>query len=307
MEASQAMHDRELTGRTALVTGVTRRAGIGAAIARELGRAGARLYVTFFPHYDRQQVWGVEPDEPESLLSELRSIADDVAGTELDLGQPDSPSALFRHALRRFGCVDILVNNAAHWEGGGISEVYAAQLDRHYAVNVRAAVLLCAEFARNKKPGTPGRIINITSGQNRSPMPGQIAYVVTKSALDALTLTLSSELAGSGTTVNAVDPGPTDTGWITDELRSELLRASPDGISPPARIGRLVRLLAGNDAASVTGQVIRAQATGILPHLRKDNGQQIAPREPPPRAFVPDAPEDRALDSLPELGSSGGR
>src|SRR5437773_12424611 len=93
-------------------------------------------------------------------------------------------------------------------------------------------------------------------------MPGQIAYVVKKAGLNALTLTLSSELAGCGITVNAVDPGPTDTGWISDELRSKLLQESPDGISSPEAIGRLVRLLAGDDAASSTGQVIRAKATG---------------------------------------------
>ena len=257
--AMQVMNSRELTGRTALVTGVTRRAGIGAAIARELGRAGARLFVTFFRQYDRKQVWGVEPNEPESLLSELRSTADDVAAIEMDLSEPASPAELFRQALQRFGSIDILVNNAAHWEKGGIDEVRADQLDRHYAVNVRASVLLCAEFARHKKPNTSGRIINITSGQNHNPMPGQIAYVVTKAALDALTLTLSSELAGCGITVNAVDPGATDTGWISDELRLKLLQESPEGISSPEAIARLVRRLAGDDATLITGQVIRAQ------------------------------------------------
>jgi 3-oxoacyl-[acyl-carrier protein] reductase len=266
------MNSRELTGRIALVTGVTRRAGIGAAIARELGRAGARLFVTFFRPYDRQQVWGVESNEPESLLSELRSITDDAAGIEMDLSQPASPAELFRQALQRFGCIDILVNNVAHWEKGGIGEVHADQLDRHYAVNVRAPVLLCAEFARNKKPHTPGRIINITSGQNRNPMPGQIANVVAKSALDALTLTLSAELAACGITVNAVDPGPTDTGWISDELRSKLLQESPDGISSPETIGRLVRLLVGSEGASITGQVIRAQAAGTAALVARGNG-----------------------------------
>ena len=267
----QLMNGRELFGRTALVTGVTRRAGIGAAIARELGRAGASLFVTFFRQYDQQQAWGVEPNEPESLLSELGSLAD-VAGTELDLSQPASPAELFRRALQRFGRIDILVNNAAHWEGGGISEVRADQLDRHYAVNVRAPVLLCAEFARHKQPDTPGRIINITSGQNHNPMPGQIAYVVTKAALDALTLTLGSELAGYGITVNAVDPGPTDTGWISGELRSKLVQESPEGISSPEAIARLVRLLAGDDAASITGQVIRAQAAGTAALFTKAAG-----------------------------------
>ena len=92
----QVMNSRELTGRTALVTGVTRRAGIGAAIARELGRAGAKLFVTSFREYDRRQTWGIEPGEPESLLTELRSIADDVAGIELDLSQAAAPAELFR-------------------------------------------------------------------------------------------------------------------------------------------------------------------------------------------------------------------
>jgi len=266
------MKGRELAGRTALVTGVTRRAGIGAAIARELARAGAKLFVTFFRQYDRQQVWGVEPNEPESLLGELRSITDYVAGTEMDLSQPASPAELLRQARLRFGCIDILVNNAAHWEAGGIDDVQAEQLDRHYAVNVRAVVLLCAEFARHKNPNTPGRIINITSGQNYNPMPGQIAYVVTKAAMDALTLTLSSELAGRGITVNAVDPGPTDTGWISNDLRSKLLQESPDGISSPEAIARLVRQLAGDDAVSITGQVIRAQAAGTAALFGKDAG-----------------------------------
>lgn len=266
------MNGRELTGRTALVTGVTRRAGIGAAIARELGRAGARLFITFFSHYDRQQAWGVQSNETEALLSELRSIANDVEAIEMDLSRPASPGELFRQALQRFGSIDILVNNAAHWEKGGIGEVDADQLDRHYAVNVRASVLLCAEFARHKQPNTPGRIINITSGQNSNPMPGQIAYVVTKAALDALTLTLSSELAGCGITVNALDPGPTDTGWISEELRSTLLRESPQGISSPETIARLVRQLAGDDAASFTGQVIRAQAAGTAALFKKGAG-----------------------------------
>jgi 3-oxoacyl-[acyl-carrier protein] reductase len=93
-----------------------------------------------------------------------------------------------------------------------------------------------------------------------NPLPGQIAYVVTKAALDALTLTLSAELAGCGITVNAVDPGPTDTGWISNELRAKILQESPNGISSPEDIARLVRLLSGDDAGAITGRVIRAQA-----------------------------------------------
>jgi 3-oxoacyl-[acyl-carrier protein] reductase len=253
---------RELTGKTALVTGVSRRAGIGAAIARELGRAGARLFVTFFRRYDEQQAWGIEPDEPESLLHELESITGDIAWIELDLAHPTASAELMRQAVQRFGSIDILVNNAAHWRASGIGDVGIEQLDRHYAVNVRATVMLCAEFARQLEPGRPGRIVNITSGQGRGPMPGNLMYAVTKAALDALTLTLSAELASRGVTVNAIDPGPTDTGWISDELRAELLRAPNGWISSPDDIGRLVRRLASDEAGETTGQIIRAGSEG---------------------------------------------
>jgi 3-oxoacyl-[acyl-carrier protein] reductase len=248
---------RELEGKVALVTGVTRRAGIGAAIARELGRAGARLFVTCFRRYDEQQAWGVET----LLRRELSALAE-VDGLEVDLSHPGAAAELFRQARQRFGQVDILVNNAAHWEAGGIDVVSPDQLDRHYAVNVRATVMLCAEFVRQSPLLHAGRIINLTSGQGQSPMPGEIAYAVTKAALDALTISLGPELVERGIAVHAIDPGPTDTGWISKALRSEIAQASPSGrISSPDEIARLVRRLVGADAASTTGRVIRAQAS----------------------------------------------
>jgi 3-oxoacyl-[acyl-carrier protein] reductase len=243
----------------ALVTGVTRRAGIGAAIARELASAGAKVFVAFFRNYDRAQPWGVGPSEPSTLIQELSALSE-VSGLEIDLSLPAAPKELIEQALARFGRLDILVNNAAHWEGGGLERIDAAQLDRHYAVNTRAAVLLCAEFARATTTLGSGRIINITSGQGAGPMPGELAYVVTKAALDAFTVTLAAELAPRNITVNAIDPGPTDTGWISSEQRAELIRHSVTGrIAVPEDTARLVRLLAGNGAASVSGQIIRVQ------------------------------------------------
>jgi 3-oxoacyl-[acyl-carrier protein] reductase len=240
-----------------LVTGVTRRAGIGAAIAREMARGGARVFVAFFRQYDRTQPWGLELSEPDSLIDELRAFSE-VSGLEIDLSLPSAARELVQRCVAQFGQVDILVNNAAHWEGGGIDQVSADQLDRHYAVNTRAALLLCAEFARCTRTLGLGRIINITSGQGRGPMPGEIAYVVTKAALDALTITLAAELAPRNITVNAIDPGPTDTGWISAAQRIELARASINGrIAVPDDTARLARLLASDQAASVTGQIIR--------------------------------------------------
>jgi 3-oxoacyl-[acyl-carrier protein] reductase len=247
---------RELEGRVALVTGVTRGAGIGAAIARELASAGAKLFVTFFRKYDQGQPWGLEAGETAALIDELRALSD-VCGLEIDLGLPSAPRELIERTLKQFGRIDILVNNAAHWESGGVDCVDAAQLDRHYAVNTRATVLLSAEFARCESAPGPRRIVNITSGQGVGPMPDELAYVVTKAALDALTVTLSAELASRSITVNAIDPGPTDTGWLSVEQRDELLRRGK--LALPVDTARLVRLLAGDDAGSVNGQIIRVR------------------------------------------------
>lgn len=258
----------ELAGRVAVVTGATRQAGIGAAIAQALVAAGAAVFITHFREYDRRQTWGIAPAEPGSILAALGASA---AGTEIDLSAPSAAVELFDRAIARFGHVDVLVNNAAHWERGGITDVSAAQLDRHYAVNLRAAVLLSAEFVRRRSPDVGGRIINITSGQGHGPMPGELAYAVTKAGLDALTLSLSAELAASGVAVNAIDPGPTDTGWIPDDLRATLVAASPTGkIGTPQDVAAVVRLLSGDGAARVTGRIIQLQAAGVVDNLKTE-------------------------------------
>jgi 3-oxoacyl-[acyl-carrier protein] reductase len=253
----------ELAGKVAVVTGATRQAGIGAAIARELVAAGASVFIAHFREYDQRQTWGIAPGEPESILATLGARS---AGAEIDLSKSAAAVELFDRAISRFGRVDVLVNNAAYWERGGIAEITADQLDRHYAVNLRATVLLCGEFVRRRPPGGGGRIINITSGQGLGPMPGELAYAVTKAGLDALTLSLSAALKELGVTVNAVDPGPTDTGWIPDDLRASLV-ATASRIGAPEDVAAVVRLLSRDVAATVTGRIIRLQHKGVVESL----------------------------------------
>jgi len=149
------------------------------------------------------------------------------------------------------------VANHTHWSAGGIRELTADSLDRHLGVIVRGSLLLVGELARRRPSGPGGRVVLLISGQQLGPMPGEIAYVAAKGALAAATATLADELAGQGITVNAVNPGPTDTGWISDELRPKLLARSPAGrIGIPDDAARLVAWLASDDAAWVTGQVL---------------------------------------------------
>jgi 3-oxoacyl-[acyl-carrier protein] reductase len=145
-------------------------------------------------------------------------------------------------------------------DNDGFERLDAATIDVHYAVNMRAAMLLAAEFARRFSAGEGGRIINITSGQGLGPMPEELAYGATKGAIEAFTRSLAPAVAPKGITVNAVDPGPTDSGWITPELRDVLLPRFPMGrLGTPADAARLVAWLASPDGGWVTGQVIHSR------------------------------------------------
>ncbi len=216
--------------------------------------------LSFLREYDQQMPWSVEADEPIKLKEELVQKGVPVSSMELDLTQADAPEKLFATVIKELGHPDILVNNAAYSANDDFASLTAETLDQHYLVNVRATALLSTIFAKlfNKKSG--GRIVNMTSGQSRGPMPGEIAYATTKGAVDALTITLAAELAPLGITVNAINPGPTDTGWMTDETKSHLLPLFPSGrIGLPADAAKAVALLVSEEAEWITGQIIHSE------------------------------------------------
>lgn len=245
--------------RIALVTGVGRRIGIGAAICRALAEAGHDIAFSYWHAFDRANPWGADEAIPADFLSELRGMGIQAEAFEIDLSLPESPAALFDQVVERLGFPRVLINNAAHSARAGYAHLTAADLDAHYAVNVRATALLCAEMAR-RWPGGSGRIVNMTSGQSQRPMPDELAYAASKGAVEALTTSLAAGVAPIGITVNAVNPGPTDTGWMTDELRAELLPKFPFGrIGEPVDAARLVAFLVSEAGGWITGQVIHSE------------------------------------------------
>jgi 3-oxoacyl-[acyl-carrier protein] reductase len=251
---------RSLGQATALVTGVTRRQGIGAATALALAEAGADLAIAYYRPYDRAMPWSVTESEPEKILDELSAKGVRTYGFEIDLAEPDGPGQLFQSAQEKLGHIDILVNNAAYSNETTVNELSVIDLDRHYEVNLRAVVLLSVEFVRAFQVGRLGRIINVTSGQGLAPMPNELAYAATKGGVDAFTLSLSAAVAPLGITVNAIDPGPTDTGWMDANLRNSLLEAAPmRRLATPDDAARLITFLASEDARWITGQVIRSR------------------------------------------------
>jgi 3-oxoacyl-[acyl-carrier protein] reductase len=249
-----------LRGKLALVTGVGRRRGIGSAISRALAHRGADVFFTYWGDYDRDVSGSFDQDGPGALRQELRDMGVRAEGMELDLSLPESPERLLDAADGRLGPPSILVNNAAYSTRDGFERLDAETLDAHYAVNLRAAALLCVGFARRYPGGPGGRIINLTSGQSLGPMPSELAYAATKGAIEAFTVTLAAEVGHRGITVNAVNPGPTDTGWMSEELTLELSARFPAGrVGEPEDVARLVAFLAGSEAAWITGQIIHSE------------------------------------------------
>jgi 3-oxoacyl-[acyl-carrier protein] reductase len=244
----------------ALVTGVGRQRGIGSAVCRALAARGADVVFSYWRAYDRETPWASEQDEPQSLLGELRAGGVRAEGVEVDLSLPDSARRLLDGAEESLGRPSILVNVAAYSSRDGFEELDAETLDVHYAVNVRAMALLSVEFARRYPGGPGGRIINFSSGQTIGPMPEELAYAATKGAIEAFTRTLAAEVGHKGITVNAVNPGPTDTGWISEELAQELLPKFPSGrLGQPEDAARLVAFLASGEAVWITGQTINSE------------------------------------------------
>lgn len=254
------MESQHAHSRLALVTGASRSGGIGAASCRALAQAGIDIFFTYWSPYDSKMPWGVEEDEPGQLQKELQAMGIRCEHLMLDLSGVDAPQRIMDTVEERLGTPSILVNNATHDDTDApFDQLDAPTLDAYYAVNIRGTILLSVEFARRFSLPSGGRIINLTSGQGRGAMPGKLAYIATKGAVDAFTITLAVEVAPRGITVNAVDPGPTDTGWMTEEVKRELLPRFPMGrLGQPEDAVRLIAFLASEDAGWVTGQIIRS-------------------------------------------------
>jgi 3-oxoacyl-[acyl-carrier protein] reductase len=251
--------------RVAVVTGVSRRRGIGFAVARRLLDDGHRVLAQSWSPHDAEQPWGADAGGIEHVLEQLGGTGERLAHVEADLADPTAAAAVIDRAVERFGAVDVLVANHARSSSMGLADVTAEELDRSWAVNARAVVLLVQAFAAKRagadeRGARRGRVVLFTSGQHLAPMADELAYAVTKGAVHQMTRSLADALAGDGITVNAINPGPVDTGWPSDALREELRGRFPAGRwGRPEDIAAVVSWLASADSGWVTGQVIDAE------------------------------------------------
>ena len=240
---------------TTLVTGVGRRRGIGFAVARRLLDDGHRVVVSSWAPHDHEQPWG--GDDAGALLAELG----DPPHLPCELADPAAPARLVAAARDAAGPLTGLVVNHARSSAGGIGEVTAEELDRSFAVNARAAVLLTQAFAAQHDPASgTGSVVLMTSGQHRGPMPGELAYVLSKGAVQQATATMAAELADRGIAVTCVNPGPVDTGWADDATWAAVAGRFPSGRwTTPDEVAGVVAWLAGSAGMALTGTTVDAE------------------------------------------------
>jgi 3-oxoacyl-[acyl-carrier protein] reductase len=227
---------------------VSRSEGIGSAVTQRLTAAGMAVFTQGWTPHDAEQPWGAG-DAP---------ARDGLAGhLEADLADPEGPAAVMGAARIALGQVDVLVANHAASVEGTVEAMTAQSIDLALAVNVRATLLLVQQFAAGFEGGRGGRVILLTSGQGRGPMPREVPYATSKAALSGIVPTLAAALAPRGITVNAVNPGPTDTGWAPEDVRASVVEAMPRGRwGTPEDAARLIAWLASEESEWVTGQVI---------------------------------------------------
>ena len=244
----------------AIITGVSRIKGIGRAICCELAKREFDIFFTYWTEYDNQMPWKISENEPELIQQEIRDIGVKCAKLELDLSIENAIGTLFSEVKKQLGRPLVLVNNATYSTQTTIDNLTGKELDKHYEVNLKATTLLTLEFIRQFAFNKNGRIINLSSGQSLGQMPNEIAYAITKGAIETLTYTLSQDIASKNITINAVNPGPNDTGWMDEKLRNALMKQFPmKRIGKPKDTAKLIGFLASEDAEWITGQVIHSE------------------------------------------------
>ncbi|OON86657.1 hypothetical protein BXO88_06585 [Oribacterium sp. C9] len=270
------MVDYGLKDRVVIVTGVNNPQGIGAATAFAFAREGAKLglvYKKISRDYDKEKTDKNGPDryfaanagDAEIVESKLRKMNAEYIMMESDISDEDSVKEIYAEVIKRYGKADILVNNAADGDMDGIDTIETITktvIDDTFAVNVRGTILMIREFIRQR--GDYGRIINFST-DSAQVFAGQITYGASKATLEALTRSISLEVAKYGITVNCVAPGPTQTGWIDEELEKAVIPLIPMGkLIQPEDIAESILFLASEQARFLTGQVIKVSGGHAL-------------------------------------------
>ncbi|MBA0050222.1 SDR family oxidoreductase [Streptomyces sp. AJS327] len=253
------MINTRLDGANVLVTGGA--GNIGGAISRAFAAQGARVAIHYLaqdPPAPQGTEWGHFTPRPEAAEALARELGNGSFAVSADLSRPEATGQLVTEVVQRLGTLDVLVNNAAHCELPDDVDTYTPDsLRRHYEVNTIAPATLIAEAVRRRTDDQPLSVVNISTDAARA-FPGQTGYGTSKAALEAVTRGTALDLGGRGVRVNAVAPGPVQTGWMGEELLAQVREMVPLGrAGEPEDIADAVVFLASHQARWITGQVLQ--------------------------------------------------
>lgn len=279
------MIDPQLADRVVLITGANH--GIGAATARAFAAQRAKVFITYyrevcrFTEKELQQARSAgiggpalyaanQQQAPGPLIQEIVAQGGTAVAREADLGDPENIPRLFEQCEGELGPVDVLVDNHTHCvletfdpgrvtdQGYGIHLTTAAGIDAHFDVNVRAYVLLMAEYLKRylARHAHWGRIINLSTDAAHN-HPANISYAASKHAIESYSRSAACEMGPYGITVNVVAPGPIQTGYITPQFEADIARDTPLGrVGRPEDVADVIVFLASEQARWLTGQLL---------------------------------------------------
>ncbi len=238
----------------AIVTGVSRVIGIGAAIATALAESGWDLAITFWRPYDGSMPWGSRPEDLGTLQAKLKKMGARTTAIEADLALAESAGRIHDAAERDLGAISALIMAHCHSVDSDILGTTIESFDKHFAVNARATWLLVREFGKrfSAEPGT-GRIISITSDHTA----GNLPYGASKGAMDRIVLAAAWDFRSKGITANIINPGATDTGWMSEDLVNRVKANTLSGrVGLPHDCANLVRFLCSKDGGWINAQLL---------------------------------------------------
>jgi glucose 1-dehydrogenase len=240
-----------LKNKVAIVTGGN--TGIGKAIVLELAREGARVVVDYISH----------PNATEELEKQIAALGDQSIGVDADVSKVADLAKLVAAAVKAFGRLDIMVNNAGMETRTSVLDTTEQQYEKVLEVNLKSAFFGTQLAALQMiKQNTGGRIINITSVHEDWPMPGNTAYCLSKGGMRMLTRTAAVELAPHNILVTGVGPGAVATPINFSTMQNPTKMAKLDAAIPlgrmaqPHEIASVVAFLAGDGASYVTATTI---------------------------------------------------